>query len=102
MKSLLDPSPLINDDQLSSSIEVDTSQESRAPKQYSGDESKSGILRNPQNGTKKRPQAIIIGVKKGGTRALLEFIRIHPDVRAPGPETHFFDKNYDKGLEWYR
>lgn len=52
--------------------------------------------------TKKRPQAIIIGVKKGGTRALLEFIRIHPDVRAPGPETHFFDKNYERGLEWYR
>jgi len=48
------------------------------------------------------PQAIIIGVKKGGTRALLEFLRIHPDVRAPGPEIHFFDRNYDKGLDWYR
>jgi [heparan sulfate]-glucosamine 3-sulfotransferase 3 len=57
---------------------------------------------NSSHGSKKRPQAIIIGVKKGGTRALLEFIRIHPDVRAPGPETHFFDKNYDRGLEWYR
>ena len=56
----------------------------------------------PEVGTKKLPQAIIIGVKKGGTRALLEFLRIHPDVRAPGPETHFFDKNYHKGLEWYR
>lgn len=54
------------------------------------------------NGTKKLPQAIIIGVKKGGTRALLEFIRIHPDVRAPGPEPHFFDRHYEKGLEWYR
>ena len=62
----------------------------------------NNILRTQQNGTKKLPQAIIIGVKKGGTRALLEFIRIHPDVRAPGPETHFFDKNYNRGLEWYR
>ncbi|KAK6170992.1 hypothetical protein SNE40_019262 [Patella caerulea] len=52
--------------------------------------------------TKRLPQALIIGVKKGGTRALLEFLRIHPDVRAPGPEPHFFDRHYDKGLEWYR
>ncbi|CAB1448077.1 unnamed protein product [Pleuronectes platessa] len=53
-------------------------------------------------GTKRFPQAIIIGVKKGGTRALLEFLRIHPDVRAVGSEPHFFDRFYDKGLEWYR
>ena len=52
--------------------------------------------------TRKLPRAIIIGVKKGGTRALLEYLRIHPDVRAPGPETHFFDRNYDRGLDWYR
>ncbi|XP_034050479.1 heparan sulfate glucosamine 3-O-sulfotransferase 6 [Thalassophryne amazonica] len=53
-------------------------------------------------GSKKFPQAVIIGVKKGGTRALLEFLRIHPDVRAVGSEPHFFDRFYDKGLEWYR
>lgn len=53
-------------------------------------------------GAKRFPQAIIIGVKKGGTRALLEFLRIHPDVRAVGAEPHFFDRFYDKGLEWYR
>lgn len=53
-------------------------------------------------GIKRFPQAIIIGVKKGGTRALLEFLRIHPDVRAVGSEPHFFDRFYDKGLEWYR
>ncbi|XP_018409128.1 PREDICTED: heparan sulfate glucosamine 3-O-sulfotransferase 3A1-like [Nanorana parkeri] len=53
-------------------------------------------------GSKKLPQAIIIGVKKGGTRALLEFLRVHPDIRAVGAEPHFFDRNYDKGLNWYR
>lgn len=53
-------------------------------------------------GSKKLPQAIIIGVKKGGTRALLEFLRVHPDIRAVGAEPHFFDRNYDNGLEWYR
>ncbi|XP_006863502.1 PREDICTED: heparan sulfate glucosamine 3-O-sulfotransferase 3A1 [Chrysochloris asiatica] len=53
-------------------------------------------------GNKQLPQAIIIGVKKGGTRALLEFLRVHPDVRAVGAEPHFFDRSYDKGLAWYR
>lgn len=52
--------------------------------------------------SKKLPRAIIIGVKKGGTRALLEFLRLHPDIRAVGAEPHFFDRNYYKGLEWYR
>ncbi|KAG9279991.1 heparan sulfate glucosamine 3-O-sulfotransferase 2 [Astyanax mexicanus] len=53
-------------------------------------------------GNKKLPNALIVGVKKGGTRAVLEFIRIHPDVRAVGTEPHFFDRNYDRGLDWYR
>jgi [heparan sulfate]-glucosamine 3-sulfotransferase 3 len=56
------------------------------------------------NGTLEQrfPDAIIIGVKKCGTRALLEFLKINPHIRAPGPEVHFFDKNYDKGYDWYR
>lgn len=53
-------------------------------------------------GTKKTPKALIIGAKKAGTRALLEFIRVHPNVRAAGHEIHFFDKNYSKGCDWYR
>ncbi|CAL8285722.1 unnamed protein product [Boreogadus saida] len=53
-------------------------------------------------GNKKLPNALIVGVKKGGTRAVLEFIRIHPDVRALGTEPHFFDRHYDRGLDWYR
>lgn len=52
--------------------------------------------------SRKLPEVLIIGVKKGGTRALLEFLRIHPNIRASGRETHYFDKNYDKGVEWYR
>ncbi|KAM4662968.1 heparan sulfate glucosamine 3-O-sulfotransferase 3A1-like [Discoglossus pictus] len=70
---------------------------------------KDGVLSEVDNtlsplgeGSKKLPQAIIIGVKKGGTRALLEFLRVHPDIRAVGAEPHFFDRNYHKGLDWYR
>ncbi|KIH45072.1 hypothetical protein ANCDUO_24893, partial [Ancylostoma duodenale] len=58
---------------------------------------------HPDNQPQKRfPTAIIVGVKKAGTRALLEFLRLNPRIRAPGPEVHFFDKNYHRGLEWYR
>lgn len=48
------------------------------------------------------PGALLIGVKKSGTRALLEFVRLHPGVRASGCEVHFFDKHYKKGIQWYR
>lgn len=68
--------------------------------EHGGEE--SGIPVSNTYGSKKFPQAIIIGVKKGGTRALLEFLRVHPDVRAVGAEPHFFDRYYHKGLEWYR
>ncbi len=62
----------------------------------------TGKLSALGEGSKKLPQAIIIGVKKGGTRALLEFLRVHPDIRAVGAEPHFFDRNYDNGMDWYR
>ncbi|XP_029945672.1 heparan sulfate glucosamine 3-O-sulfotransferase 3B1a [Salarias fasciatus] len=69
--------------------------------EVSEDEAASDRSKGPLS--KKFPQAIIIGVKKGGTRALLEYLRLHPDIAAAsGPEPHFFNRNYDKGLEWYR
>lgn len=52
--------------------------------------------------TRHLPDVLIIGVKKSGTRALLEFVRLHPDVRAAGCEVHFFDRHYNRGLHWYR
>lgn len=49
------------------------------------------------------PDAIIFGVRKCGTRALLEFIGQHPQVATAQNELHFFDRDdeYDKGLDWY-
>ncbi|KAI3364759.1 hypothetical protein L3Q82_000974 [Scortum barcoo] len=73
-----------------------SSSSGRAPQRFAGKLSPLG------EGSKKLPQALIIGVKKGGTRALLEFLRVHPDIRAVGAEPHFFDRNYENGLEWYR
>ncbi|PSN53510.1 hypothetical protein C0J52_16752 [Blattella germanica] len=54
--------------------------------------------------SRRLPQAIIIGVRKCGTRALLEMLALHPRVQKAAGEVHFFDRddNYRKGLEWYR
>lgn len=53
--------------------------------------------------TQQLPQTIIIGVRKGGTRALLEMLSLHPDVAAAENEVHFFDweEHYSQGLGWY-
>ncbi|KAM4704434.1 heparan sulfate glucosamine 3-O-sulfotransferase 1-like [Rhinophrynus dorsalis] len=66
-------------------------------------ENYSAQVRPP--GTSRRiPQAIIVGVRKGGTRALLEMLDIHPNIVVAATEVHFFDwdENYLKGIEWYR
>ncbi|KAH3847607.1 heparan sulfate glucosamine 3-O-sulfotransferase 1-like [Dreissena polymorpha] len=62
---------------------------------------KAFIGKNP---AKRLPQAIIFGVRKAGTRALLEFLGLHPDIVVNVVEQHFFsnDVNYSKGLEYYR
>lgn len=49
------------------------------------------------------PDFIIIGVQKGGTSSLFQYLLQHPDI-FPGykKEVKFFDGNYHKGLDWYR
>lgn len=53
---------------------------------------------------RRLPQCLIIGVRKGGTRALLEFLNLHPAILAGKQEMHFFDddRKYSLGLDWYR
>ncbi|XP_064209497.1 heparan sulfate (glucosamine) 3-O-sulfotransferase 1-like 2 [Anguilla rostrata] len=60
--------------------------------------------RLPGNATQRLPGAIIIGVRKGGTRALLEMLNLHPDVEVAKAEVHYFnlDENYRRGPGWYR
>ncbi|XP_005995861.1 heparan sulfate glucosamine 3-O-sulfotransferase 1 [Latimeria chalumnae] len=56
------------------------------------------------NGTSQHlPQTIIIGVRKGGTRALIEMLSLHPDISTAESELHFFDweDHYNKGFQWY-
>lgn len=56
----------------------------------------------PKQLERKFPSALIVGVRKGGTRALLDAIALHPKVRIVRRETHFFDSNYTLGFNWYR
>ena len=48
----------------------------------------------------KLPEAIIIGEAKCGTGALIEYIEMHPDAKAPPNtlEVKFFTKYYEKGI----
>lgn len=53
---------------------------------------------------RRLPQALIVGVRKCGTRALLEMLFLHPRIQKAAGEVHFFDRdeNYERGLDWYR
>ncbi len=48
------------------------------------------------------PNFLIVGSMKCGTSALFRGVVNHDDVfGAKGKELHYFDRNYDKGPEWY-
>lgn len=49
------------------------------------------------------PDFLIIGAQKCGTGSLYHLLVRHPDViAATKKEVHYFDKNFDKELSWYR
>ena len=58
----------------------------------------------PHNTSQHFPHAIIIGVRKGGTRALIEFLNLHWQIEKADDEMHFFDRpeQYERGLQWYK
>lgn len=44
----------------------------------------------------------IIGAQKSGTTSLARYLEAHPAVYlAPVKEVHFFDRHYERGLDWY-
>lgn len=64
------------------------------------------LLLNPQGnalGTGALPDFIILGAQKGGTTLLYHLLAQHPYVEAAtSKELHYFDKHFEKGIEWYR
>ena len=51
---------------------------------------------------RRLPDVLGIGVKKSGTTMFTKLLRHHPQISTPSSEVHFFDWNYEKGLEYYK
>lgn len=48
------------------------------------------------------PTFVIAGAMRCGTTSLAAWLRDHPDVFIPREkELHFFDRHYERGLDWY-
>ncbi len=61
------------------------------------------MYRKSTNPFRMLPDFLVIGAQKGGTTSLYNYLIEHPGiVPAYTKEVHFFDKNFYKGLAWYR
>jgi hypothetical protein len=48
------------------------------------------------------PDFIIVGTQRGGTTSLYQYLTAHPEIgQAFRKEVHFFDRYFDKGIDWY-
>jgi hypothetical protein len=45
---------------------------------------------------------LIIGTMKSGTSTLSAILQQHPEIGLPEHEVHYFDRNWQKGDDWYR
>uniref|UniRef100_UPI0035CC5153 sulfotransferase family protein n=1 Tax=uncultured Sphingomonas sp. TaxID=158754 RepID=UPI0035CC5153 len=48
------------------------------------------------------PTFVVIGAVKGATTWIHDQLQDNPTIFLPGPEPHFFSKEYDQGLDFYR
>jgi len=56
------------------------------------------------------PDFLIIGVIRGGTTSLFNYLTTHPKIKGSAKnesgcfnkEPHFFDEKYEKGIDWYK
>jgi len=49
------------------------------------------------------PDFLIIGAARSGTTSLYQYLAQHPSViPGVGKEIYFFDKKFDKGINWYK
>jgi len=60
------------------------------------------LTRQPFRTPSRLPTFLIVGAMRSGTTSLARYLGAHPDVwMAPEKEVHFFDRNFDLGLDWY-
>jgi hypothetical protein len=66
---------------------------------------KSGIERYGSATSRSRvmPEYVIAGGQRCGTTSLYQYLIEHPAIgAATTKEVHFFDVNYERGVDWYR
>ena len=51
--------------------------------------------------TNPLPNFVIIGAMRSGSTSLYKYLQDHPQVFMPRKEIHFFDRRWDRGLDWY-
>jgi len=57
--------------------------------------------RTPDN--RALPDSLIIGAQRAGTSSMFRLLKLHPQIYGSAKkEVHFFDRNYSKGVNWYR
>jgi hypothetical protein len=61
------------------------------------------LARRPTSSRRVLPDFLIIGTQRGGTTSLHHALAQHPAITMSFKrEVHYFDWNYDRGIEWYR
>lgn len=62
------------------------------------------LAKTSANRLRAVPTFLIIGAQKSGTSALYRYLLSHPNIigAAWRKEVHYFDKSYDRGMNWYR
>jgi len=48
------------------------------------------------------PDIVVAGVSKGGSTTIGDYLEMHPDTYFVNNEPHFFDLNYNRGIDWYK
>lgn len=48
------------------------------------------------------PDFIVAGGMRCATGWIRQCLRDHPDIYMPQREPHYFDRNYEEGIDWYR
>lgn len=49
----------------------------------------------------RKPDFVIIGAAKAATTWIAHQLRQRDDIFLPGPEPHYFSREYERGSEWY-
>lgn len=61
----------------------------------------SDVLGGQDSGQLGLPNFVIIGAMRSGSTSLYRYLKDHPHVFMPRKEIQFFDRYWERGLDWY-